>query len=192
MLSRTRLAIGGAVGAALTSVIIFANGGVSPAHTMAIPGLSTEAHAAGSRLSARDAEALARVAAQEQIDRVTAAGSNGSGRGAGEPIATIRGRPATAGEMTLVETKFVPASEHGQPVAITSAITGSSTSGDLRGGATWLFVFRSTQVDRPKSGVRVEDWADGAIEVEVVLSDTTGKALSETLWIIASLEAARP
>lgn len=192
MRSKVHLAIAGAVGAALTSVLILANGGILPPLTAAVPGLGTEAHAVGSRLPARNAEALARIAAQQQIDRVTAAGSNGSGRAAGEPVATIRGKSASAGEMTLVETKFVPASENGQPVAITSEITGSSTSGDLSGGATWLFVFRSTQVDRPKSGVRAEDWADGAIEVEVVLSDATGKALSETLWIIASLQAARP
>lgn len=94
--------------------------------------------------------------------------------------------------MTLVETKFFPADEAGRPVAVTSKTTGSSTSGDLRGGATWLFVFRSTQVDRPKSLTQATDWVDGAIEVEVVLSDTTGKALSETLWTMPSLKAARP
>ena len=189
MRSRKHLTIVGAVGSALVSLVILANGGILPPLTTVLPGLSTEARAVGAALSARDAEALARIGAQEQIDRATTAGSNGSGRAAGESIATIRGKPASAAEMTLVESKFIPADKGGQPVGVTSEITGSKTSGDVRGGATWLFVFRSTEVDRPKSA---ENWADGAIEVEVVLSDATGKALSETLWIIASLTAARP
>lgn len=192
MRSRTFLTIAGAVGASVTSVAILANGGILPPLTAELPGLSTEVRAEGSRLSVREAEAHARIGAQEQIDRVTAAGSNGEGRAPGEPFATIGGKQASAAEMTLVETKFFPADVGGRPVAVTSDTTGSSTSGDLRGGATWLFVFRSTQIDRPRSLVQTEDWVDGAIEVEVVLSDATGKALSETLWTMPSLKAARP
>lgn len=188
MRSRTQLAIAGAAAAALTSVAILANGGFILLPS-ALPGISTEARAVGARMSAREAEAQARVGAQQQIDRVTAAAS-GSGRAAGEPVATIRGKPVAAAEMTLVESKFFPAVGAGQPVPVTSEVTGSKTAGDRWGGATWLFVFRSTQVDRP-TGVQTGDWVDGAIEVEVVLSDETGKASSETLWTIADLGVAR-
>ncbi len=189
MRPRTNSAIAGAVGAVIASLAILSNGRILPlptAHSV----LSTEARAEGSNLSAPEAEAQARIGAQEQIDRVTAAGSKGSGRLAGESIATIRGKPVSASEMTLVESKFFPAAAAGQPVPVKSEVTGSSGAGDRWGGATWLFVFRSTQVDRPAI-VDSKDWTDGAIEVEVILSDSTGKASSATLWTIADLGTAR-
>ena len=95
----------GAVAAVATSAVVIAFSislVPSPWHLVR----PSEASALNARLSDAKAESLARALAQEQFDRVTAQGSGGEGRAAGQPFAFIAGRPVNQGDLKVVEKTF--------------------------------------------------------------------------------------
>lgn len=67
MRSKTRLIVTGAFGSALTAGAILVSGGSLSPITGKFPGLSTEVRAAGSRLSASEAEARARIGRKNRL-----------------------------------------------------------------------------------------------------------------------------
>lgn len=167
MYRKTKLAVAGIF---IFSTVLGAVG----LYTDVLPGSSSEAHAQVSRLSPPEAEKLARQYADEQFDRIASAATPTS---EAHPVGLVGGRPVRAADLTLAQSSLTQL----QPGrAVTGADGSTFTSSNLSSGV-WSFHFTIAEVEIDKPGA---PWDSGALSVDVMFADETGKVLGITVQVL--------